>query len=168
MEEKRGKRDIKGILDSQGYSKMYKRLLISLVILTIVLIIFLGYYFFFNEKQCSDATCFKNAFAKCGKFSFVKEDSQALWSYKILGSSGGSRCNVEIILIRLKEGTVENQVLEGKDMECSVLPENSASPEGDLSKCTGLLKEEMQDIIIQRMHNYLLKNCGEIKEEFKV
>ena len=31
---------------------------------------------------------------------------------------------------------------------------------------SGDLKGDLQDIIIQRMHNYLLKNVGEIREEF--
>ena len=28
-------------------------------------------------------------------------------------------------------------------------------------------KEGMQDILIRRMHDYLLKNIGDLKEEFK-
>jgi hypothetical protein len=40
-------------------------------------------------------------------------------------------------------------------------------PEDDISTCTGPLREELQELIIQRMHNYLIQNIGEIKEDFK-
>ena len=56
--------------------------------------------------------------------------------------------------------------LQNKEMVCIVSKGNSQTIEEDVSKCSGVLKGELQDIIIQRMHNYLLENIGEIKEEF--
>jgi len=52
-------------------------------------------------------------------------------------------------------------------MLCIIPKEEISFPEKDISRCTGLLKEEMQDLIIQRMHNYLLKNVGQISQEFE-
>ena len=51
-------------------------------------------------------------------------------------------------------------------MVCTVLKTDSQFPEKDISKCTGKLKEDLQDILIQRMHNYLLENVGEVQEAF--
>jgi len=165
---KKIKRGLKEFLEAEGYTKVYYRLIISLVILTVLLIAILAYYLLFYMRPCNTNDCFINSFDKCKKVSFIKEDSQAVWQYKILGADGKSKCKVGVELQRLNQGTVENERLEGEIMTCSVGAESALEVEGDLGKCTGALKEEMQEIIIQRMHNYLLRNCGEIKEEFNV
>ena len=67
----------------------------------------------------------------------------------------------------MKEGTIEADKLQGKKMVCTVQKGETQFPEKNIAQCTGELKEELQDIIIQRMHNYLLQNVGEIKEEFE-
>ncbi|MBS3078820.1 hypothetical protein J4218_01740 [Candidatus Pacearchaeota archaeon] len=157
---------IKEILEREGYSKLYQRLVISFIILTLILILFLGYYFFFYEKACANEECFKKAFDKCNRVNFLKDNEQALWLYQITGREKGAKCKVKVTLMMLKQGTIENQKLEGSFMICNVIRDNALNSEGDLSSCKGLLKEKMQEIIIQRMHNYILKNVGEIKEEF--
>lgn len=157
---------LKEALERQGYGKIYQRLIISLIILCIALIIFLGYYFIYSEKSCSDQECFKSAFENCKRVNFIKEDSQASWLYQIIGKSEKSRCFVKVTLIELKKGTIETEVLQDKSMVCNTIRDNALNAEGDLNECTGILKEEMQEIIIQRMHNYLLKNIQDIKEQF--
>ena len=37
-------------------------------------------------------------------------------------------------------------------------------PESDLNECHGLLKESLQDIIIERLHTYIVQNIGQISE----
>jgi hypothetical protein len=157
---------IKEELEKQGYNRLYLRLIISLIILGLVLIGFLVYYFVYYEKSCKDEECFKNAFENCKRVNFIKEDTQATWLYQIIGRSERSKCFIKVTLIALKKGSIENQVLEQKSMLCNVIKDNALKSETDLNSCTGVLKEEMQKLIIQKMHNYLLKNIKEIKEEF--
>ena len=38
-------------------------------------------------------------------------------------------------------------------------------PESDIGNCHGLLKEGLQDIIIKRLHTYLVENIGQINLE---
>ena len=40
-----------------------------------------------------------------------------------------------------------------------------ASPESDINKCSGPLKEEMQVLIIKKLHEYILQNIGELNKE---
>ena len=101
----------------------------------------------------------------CDKVSFVRDDLKASWYYEIVGD-GGVGCNVEVMLLSINEGSVENRVFEGKSMVCGFVW-TGGYPEDDLFSCSGVLREEMQEKIIQDMHSYLLENIGEIKEEFR-
>ncbi len=156
---------VKKILKSQGSSKLKTRVGISLVILIIALVIFSVYFLFFYAKPCEDNDCFVSAMTKCKRVSLVREDSQSSWLYTIKGSES-DLCQVEVKLLKIKQGTIDSENLQGKKMLCSVSKASSQFPEKDISKCTGTLKEELQNMIIKRMHNYLLENVGEIKQEF--
>lgn len=155
---------IKKIFKKEGYTK--KKGLIALIILIIALILFGGYYLISYSENCDDKVCFDDALKNCNKASWVREDSQASWIYLIKGNSVSDSCKIEVRLLKMKHGKIEVEKLQGKGMVCDVSKGYSEFPEKDISKCTGELKEEMQDIIIQRMHNYLLDNVGEIKKGF--
>jgi len=161
------KRGSKKILGGQSSPKILKkRVGIALIILIIALVVFTGYFLIFYAKPCSDSTCFSYAMRSCKHVSWVKQDAQAEWIYTIKGNAKGDACKVEVILKKMKEGTVDSEGLQGKEMLCTALKSETQFPEKDISHCSGELKEELQDLIIQRMHNYLLENVGEIQEEF--
>ena len=52
-------------------------------------------------------------------------------------------------------------------MKCLLPLGNINAPEGDISKCSGELKEEMQSLIIQKLHAYILDNLGKISSEME-
>lgn len=139
---------------------------IALLILFIASISFSIYYLFFYAKVCNTGDCFAKAKQDCDRISYVKENVRGSWLYIIKGSDG-KLCNIEVQLLKLKEGTFKSEKLEGKTMICSIRKDSVKYPEDDLSKCTGILKEELQTLIIQNMHSYLLENVGELKEDFK-
>jgi len=147
------------------YMKLRKRVGASLIILIIALIAFSWYYLFYYPKPCKDSNCFINAMTNCKRVSWIKEDQQASWLYTIVGSSKGDTCKVEVKLMKMKEGTIDSESLQEKTMLCTV-QKGETRPEKHIEACSGVLKEEMQDIIIQRLHNHILKNIGDIKEEF--
>ncbi len=153
-----------GFLERQGYSK--KSIMIAIVMVIILLIIFVFWMLIFKTKNCNDESCYADAISSCKKVSFNKEDAQAVWRYTILGDIGGDVCKIRVELLRMKEGTIDAEVLQGKGMICNVMKSDYQNPEKDMKLCSGPLKEELQDIIIQRMHNYILKNLGEVKESF--
>jgi hypothetical protein len=49
-------------------------------------------------------------------------------------------------------------------MTCYYPLGTAAYAEKDLSKCHGLLKEELQTIIINKLHAYILENLGKVEE----
>lgn len=150
-----------------SYNKNKKRVGLALIILIIALIIFTGYFLFFYEKQCEDAGCFVDAMKNCRAVSWIRSDDQASWLYEIKWGMAGDSCKIEVKLLEVKQGTIDSERLVGKEMLCTMQKGDTSFPEKDISRCTGLLKEELQDLIIQRMHNYLLKNVGQIKQEFE-
>jgi hypothetical protein len=147
-------------------SNAKKRVGLALFILIFALVIFTGYFLFFYEKPCNDIECFKSAMKNCRPVSWIRQDEQASWLYIIKGASTGDTCKIQVKLLEVKQGTIDSEVLEGKKMTCLQLKGDTRFPEKDISGCTGVLKEELQDLIIQRMHNYLLENVGEIQQGF--
>ena len=157
---------IKKILEYQGYTKLKRKFSLSLIILIIVLVIFSGYFLFFYFNPCDNKDCFDNAINHCKRVSWIREDDQAAWLYRILRNAEGDSCKVEVMLLKMKKGVIDSEKLQGKKMICIVQKGDTQFPEKDISQCKGDLKEELQDILIKRMHDYLLQNLGEIQEGF--
>lgn len=143
---------------------MKKRVSIILLIAIIIVAAFAVYFTFFYSRICDNQACFNNALEKCSKKSYVNDGKEAVWIYTIKGKSS-EECVVDIRLDQVKEGNVNLASLEGKEMTCYVPLGIVVSPEKDLKKCHGLLKEEMQDMIINNLHSYIVKNIGEVSEE---
>lgn len=158
---------VRSFFRAQGYEHLERRVGIALIILILALILFSGYFLLFYAKPVSNSEEFASAMDSCKHVSWIREDSQASWLYTVKGNAEGDACTVEVQLLEMKEGTIESEKLQGKTMTCTILKSETRFPEKAISQCTGKLKEELQDIIIQRMHNYLLKNVGEIKAEFE-
>ena len=97
----------------------------------------------------------------------INEDDEYVWRYEILNEGNQNNCNVEVILLKMKDSIINVEDLEGKSMICRVEKFGDILPEKDMLKCSGILKEELQEIIIDRLHNYLLENIGEINENLK-
>lgn len=157
---------IKEVLKKQGYNNLKIRILISVLILIIAAIILVVFFFFTNIKECDSSECFSQALSKCTRVSYIREDPKAAWDYKITGSNNENSCNIDVRLLRLNQGTVDIEILEGSKMTCVINRAETRPPEENIKDCSGLLKERLQEIIIERMHSYILKNIGEIKESF--
>lgn len=158
---------IKEVFEKQGYKNIKNRIIISSIIIIIAVIIF-STALAMTPKKCPDSFCFKDSFYKCKNSYWIKEDSKAAWYYQIIGKAGKNFCDVNVKLLKMKQGDIETESLTGKEMVCKVHISESDYPEENIKNCTGVLKEEIQDIIIQRMHNYLLENLGDIKQGFGI
>ena len=141
-----------------------RRILVaSLVIVFAVLAIALLWYTQLYFKQCGDAACFSEELAKCNHAKFVNFGNMT-FEYKILGEEGGS-CQINV---RFLNGDISNQemiALDKKEMVCSLPLGVVASPDSDTANCHGLLKEELQDLIIANLHRYIVQNLGKINIE---
>ena len=58
--------------------------------------------------------------------------------------------------------------LSGFNMVCTFPEGISTYPERDIERCHGRLKEELQKIVINRLHKYLIENLGEIEENLDI
>jgi hypothetical protein len=147
------------------------KLFIILVVVGMVILISL-LYITFHTKKCSDADCFNSAMSECSRASFVSEADDASWLYTIDGPTGNflcsvihggcDICNIRVKLLQVKNGTEEVGAIEGLDMNCALAFEYIGVPNADLSKCHGELKEGLQDLMINKMHAYILANVGKI------
>jgi hypothetical protein len=122
---------------------------------------------FFNTKPCKDETCFQDALTKCGKATWTREDINAAWAYNVYGENDKTTCKVLVKLLKVNKGDIELEKLQGESMICYPDKTSKGYPEENMVKCTGLLKENVQEIIIQRMHNYLLENAVPIKQQLE-
>lgn len=136
-------------------------IIVLLAALAVYLIISFG-----GKKTCGDLQCFQTSLRTCEKSSFVSEEASSSWLYSISGKSkDNSECVVSVVLLQIKQGTADTETLQGLAMDCSLPIGYVANPQDDLTMCHGILKEQIQDLIIKRMHSYILKNVGQISEE---
>ena len=138
-----------------------KGLFIGVAIVIVILLVVLIFYTFFYVKKVSTQEEFNQQLFNCNRASFTSDQDTAIWSYVILGESDGN-CEVDVTLVSAKEGATDIKALEGKDMICSMPLGSTSNPEANLKVCHGLLKEEMQGLIIEKMHAYVSSNLGEI------
>lgn len=136
------------------------------IILIVILLIIAIYFTFFYYYSCEDMACFKSHQEKCVKTKFVNNEEDIMWRYIIEGKEG-NKCKINVDVLIVKEGSNDKQVLEGKSMDCFLPLGSIESPESDLGICTGGLKEEIQNIIIQKFHAYILDNIGQISQELE-
>ena len=148
----------KGFFSSQGYKNLVRNLIYGLILLVIGGIAISFYYFGNSAMACSNKDCYVLGLQGCDKVTYIKEDVNSVWRYEVKGKGDTkSSCEVLVTLLEMKEGTAENEILEGLEMECNQM-KTQVYPEGDLNKCSGKLKEELQEMIIQKMHRYLIEN----------
>jgi len=141
-------------------------LLFAILVVFLLLIYFIVYkdIFLIFTAECTNSDCFNKHLAECRRARWVSEAEEATWIYTIKDRAEGS-CEVAVELAVVKEGKIDLRAIEGEEMMC-YLPLNAVSVPGkDLTRCTGKLKEGMQDLIIKKMHSYILENLGQINEE---
>lgn len=139
-------------------------ILTILAILALIGIIFSIYYVYLYAATCTNEDCFANALVDCKRASYVAENADIVLSYKILGEKD-NKCKVNVKLLQIKQGSVELEKLQNKDMDCYLPLGTYVKPEDNIKNCHGLLKESIQEEIIQRMHSQIIENIGQIGEE---
>ncbi len=145
---------------------MGKGLVITLTVLAVVVLAAAIYFSFFFDYNCDDKACFQAHQQKCSRTNFINDIEEATWEYNIKGKNDGA-CEIEVKMLQIKEGTLDKKKLEGLTMICTLPIGSAASPESDIGLCHGELKEEMQNLIIQKLHYYIIDNIGQIDEELE-
>ncbi len=152
------------MIEKEGYYRTKEVLKFFIIFLVFLIVLISVYYFFFYTEVCNDKECFESFLAKCKRVEWINDAEEATWIYTIKGISEES-CEVEVKLLIVKRGKIEMTKAEGKSMTCYLPLNTFMSPEQDLASCNGLLKEELQELLIKRLHSYILENLGKISEE---
>jgi len=119
---------------------------------------------FFSYSTCDNWDCFNRNLESCSKAKFVGGSGAMIFDYTIKGTSGDG-CKVVAELLRGELNNQDSIKLESNKMTC-YLPEGVVMiPESDIGKCTGLLKEGLQDLVIKKLHTYLVQNLGKLNLE---
>ncbi|MEM4259427.1 MAG: hypothetical protein QXS38_01545 [Candidatus Pacearchaeota archaeon] len=139
---------------------------IALIVIMILAIIGAVYFGFIYIHHCSNYECWQKYMSRCSRAAFINDEPEASWRYEIKGTEG-KQCVIEVKLLLAKKGELGIEKLIGQKMTCYYPTGVSAYAEKDLTKCHGLLKEELQNIIINKLHSYILENLGKIGEELK-
>lgn len=119
-------------------------------------------YSTFSYKTCYVYGCFQERMAACKFATFINEEPEASWQYDIQGKSAGN-CLVQVTLLQAKEGDLSLKGFEDHTMTCAYELGVSAYPEKDMAKCHGLLKEDLQGVLITKLHEYVVNNLGSIE-----
>ena len=135
-------------------------LTIAIIVIGLISIYFL-YYFSYS---CDDLACFHAHQEQCAKTTFINDQEDTTWKYFMQGKEG-DLCKINVEVLNIKKGSANKQKLEGKDMDCFLPLGSLVSPESDIARCHGELKEEMQNLIIQQLHTYIVDNVQGIGEE---
>lgn len=140
----------------------------KLVLFLSLIIILIGaiYFTFYFSYSCDDLACFQAHQRECSRTKFINDAQDISWEYKILGESNKA-CEIEVEVLKVKQGELDKKRIEGKNMKCYLTLGEDSPPESDISNCNGMLKEELQEIIIEKLHLYVIENIGEISEELK-
>ena len=144
-----------------------KRGIINIILIAVIAVTLgMALYYSFGPKECLTFECFQQDMVVCKSATYVNEEPEASWGYEIIGKKRG-QCEIEVTLLSAKEGGLKLRNFEGNSMNCLYSLGISAYPERDLDSCHGGLKENIQGIIIEKMHKYILENLGKISEELK-
>jgi len=140
------------------------RKIFSYIIIFLILILaIIGFYInYLVPESCQTSECFYQNMKECKKATYLSDEKEASWRFKIIGEDKYGNCVIEVKLIQAKEGLLELDKLAGYDMLCYREIGFSEIPYKNLDKCHGRLKEEMQSIIIKKMHTHILENIEEI------
>lgn len=146
--------------DYINYSLFAKSLISVLIALVLVYLI---WFLFFSYSPCNDLDCFNDRLSKCQRTIFVGGEKN-VFEYKIKGPSK-EFCEVDVFLVKGELSFSQARTLEGLEMTCFLLGGVVVRPESDLRSCSGPLKEEIQYLMIEKLHTYISDNLGRINLE---
>lgn len=119
--------------------------------------------FTLSPVKCEGYLCFQQHMASCTRATYVNEDPEASWLYEIKAKTQEG-CAIDVTLLNAKEGELGLRDLEGQSMTCTYELGMVGYPDKDMSLCTGKLKESLQNIIIEKLHKYIINNLQDLKD----
>ncbi|MBT4055858.1 hypothetical protein HOE67_01985 [Candidatus Peregrinibacteria bacterium] len=158
------KKDDKPLLKTKLTPKAHSnRKKFIILIIVAALIAYLAWLIFFSYDSCETWECFNDHLVSCDLATFLGGDD-AIFEYTILGTSR-NLCTVNVKLLQGELSSQDSRKLENQEMVCNLPKGVIMIPESDIGNCHGLLKEGLQDLVIEKLHTYLVQNVGTINLE---
>jgi hypothetical protein len=129
----------------------------------LVLLVVGVWMLFFSYAECDSWECFNEYLRECKRVRFIG-GTDMIFEYAVRGSSDG-HCEVNAMLLQGELSNQDSVRLEGQEMTCFLPKGVVMIPESDIGRCHGLLKEGLQDLVIEKLHAYLVQNLGQINLE---
>ena len=129
----------------------------------VAILSYIIWFLFFSFGTCDSWDCFYNKVEKCDRTTFIGGD-RMIFEYTIRGTSGNS-CVVNVELLQGELNNQDSIALEGREMRCNLPKGIRMIPESDIGNCHGDLKEGLQDLVIKKLHTYLVRNLGQLNLE---
>ena len=139
----------------------WKFFLVLFLLLLVVLAVL--WFWFFSYGSCDSWECFNEKLRRCDRVRFIG-GTDMIFEYSIKGISGGE-CEVDVELLMGELNNQDSIKLENQKMTCMLPKKVVMIPESNIGRCHGLLKEGLQDLVIKKLHTYLVQNLGEINLE---
>ena len=136
-----------------------------LALLCVIIIVAGGIYLILSVPKCLSQGCLLNSLWKCKKVTYLNVQENSTWYYSIKGQTDGG-CEVYVESVNLKTDVETASALIGKSMTCTIPKDVAGSflPESKIEYCHGILKESIQDLIIKKMHLFIVQNIGQINQ----
>jgi len=134
-----------------------------IVLIVLTILIWGVWAAFFSYATCTNWDCFNNKLERCGRVKFIGGEDM-IFEYTIKGINDG-KCEVGVQLLQGELNNQDSLKLEMYKMTCMLPKGVIMIPESNIGKCTGLLKEGLQDLVIKKLHTYLVKNLGKLNLE---
>lgn len=142
---------------------MHKDTVTIVLVVLIAIAAAVALYYTFTPNPCETYACFEAHMASCDRATYVNEEPEASWQYTIIRRVEGA-CEIRVTLLQAKEGDLKLRAFEGHEMLCTYPLGVVAYPDKDMSACHGLLKEDLQGLIIEKLHRYLVDNLVDVKD----
>jgi hypothetical protein len=136
----------------------------GIIILFVIVLAIAIFVTFFYTPKCGNIACWESKLQKCSKASFINDANDVTWQY-VINAKSGKNCVVNVKVLQIKKGLISAISLERKSMECLLPLGIIVQAESNPALCHGLLKEEMQTLIINKLHEYIIQNVGSISQE---
>ena len=136
-----------------------------IVLVCIIIVVAGGFYLIFAKQKCLSQGCLLNSIWKCSKITYLNVQDNSTFYYSVNGMTKDG-CEVYVQAIELKTDVETANALIGKSMTCYVPTDVAGSflPETRIEYCHGLLKESIQDLIINKMQLFIVQNIGQINQ----
>ena len=138
-----------------------KKLGVILLILVFVAFLVASYFTFIYKTNCPDIHCWRTKLEGCNKARYISDGGDIIWIYEIKGKEN-DKCIVNVEVMRIVRGLDKTRAMEGMSMDCYLPLGVYVAPERNPNICHGRLKEEIQTLMIEKLHQYVLDNIGEI------